>query len=456
MSVPLVERYAIEGDRAAVGRVEFVEEVDDGAFACAAEAYEGCGFAWFDVHGEIADGVGAVGVGEFDVGEMERAVNGGGFVGAGAFDIVVVFEDAEEAFGVDECVVEVVVDAVELTDGCADVVEEQDVIHDFADGHARIVDEDEVGGEDDDEDGAYLLDESFEAFEEEGDAAGLHLLSGRVVLEASLSVGFKGFAVEGFDDGDALDDVHNAVVESLMCAEDATTPTFHAGTLTSGYEEIYRDDGECDEADVDVGYEHEDQSHDGAGEEREDVDEEVLDGVAKAHDAAVDTSLEFAWFVAFGGEESHAELEDAVDHAEREVATYVDADFFAKDALAEGEESGEEFFAEKDGADDEKKACGGGPLEMRLMEEVVDGVDGAVEHDGVDLSHERAGEGEHQCGEKKPAVGQDKWEELAEKASDAHFGGGVGRVVSCHGWRRCGIGREGRSGRCRLGFGYRP
>ena len=182
-----------------------------------------------------------------------------------------------------------------------------------------------------------------------------------------------------------------------MGAEDTTAPPFHAGALTGGDEEIDRDDGEGHEADIEVGGEHEGESHDRAGEERQDVDEEVLDGVAEAHDAAVDASLEFAGLVAVGGEEGHTEAEDAVNDTEGEVVADIDADFLAEDALAEGDDGSEEFLAKQDGADDEQEASRLGPLERVAMEHGVDGVNSAVEDHSVDLRHERASEGEHQC-----------------------------------------------------------
>ena len=84
-------------------------------------------------------------------------------------------QDAKESLGIDQSVVHVVVDAVQLTYGGADVGEEHDVIHDLAYRHAGIVYQHEVGRQDDNEHRTNLLQKAFQTVEEVALLAGVQL-----------------------------------------------------------------------------------------------------------------------------------------------------------------------------------------------------------------------------------------------------------------------------------------
>ena len=388
LRVPLTQFHPVEGDAAAVGMVELVEQVDDGALSRPAEADEGGDLAALDMHGDIEERLCAVAVGEVDARELEVALHLRRTVLACGLHLVVGMQDTEESLGVDERVVHVVVDAVELPDGRADVGEEHHMVHDFSDGHAGIVDEHEIGGEDDDEHGADLLEKTLQTVEHITLLAGVELQVGHRALDVGLASRLYLFAVERLDDGDALDDVEDALAHRLMAAEDAAPPAFHPIGLDIGDPEVDGDDAERHESDVDVGHEHQHEGEDGTGEERQDFDEEVVDGVAEAHDATVDTRLQFARLVALGGEERHPERQHAFHHAHRQVAAHEDAHTLAVVALEEGHQGGDDFFAQEDDGDGGEDAHGTAPGELRLLDEGVDGIDGTVEHHGIDLGHE--------------------------------------------------------------------
>jgi len=121
--------------------------------------------------------------------------------------LVVSLQNAEESLGIDEGVVHVVVDAVQLPDRRADIGKEHHVVHDFSYRHAGIVDEHEVGREDDDEHRAYLFEKTLQTIEEISLATRAELLVGHRALDGSLSLRLYLLAVERLDDGDALQDV---------------------------------------------------------------------------------------------------------------------------------------------------------------------------------------------------------------------------------------------------------
>ena len=110
--VPLAQLHAVEPDAAAVGAVELVEQVDERALAGSAQSDECCYLATLDVHGHIGQGFGAARVGEIHVPQLEVALDLAGLVGSRQLHLVVGLQDAEEALGIDEGVVHVVVDAV--------------------------------------------------------------------------------------------------------------------------------------------------------------------------------------------------------------------------------------------------------------------------------------------------------------------------------------------------------
>ena len=62
LRVPVSEVHPIERDASAVGMVEFIEQVDDGALARTAQSHQCGNLAGFDVHRHVHQSLGSVGV----------------------------------------------------------------------------------------------------------------------------------------------------------------------------------------------------------------------------------------------------------------------------------------------------------------------------------------------------------------------------------------------------------
>ena len=306
LGVVVLQVYSVEGYGAAIGSVEFVEQIDDGGFAGSRQSDEGGDATAADLHVDVVEGFHAVGIGEVNTTDFDVSPDAFGTVGAGRFPFAVGIEYVEEAFGVDEGVVEGVEDALQLGDGSCDVGKEHDVVHDFTDGHARVLDEHEIGGEDDDEHGAYLLHAALGSVEAEGGLAHEHLVVGELGLYVPLLAALDGLAVEGFDDVHALDDADDAAGFLFSEMAHVLSPAFEPTRLPDGDEDVDGYDEEGYESDVDVGGKHEDEGKEGTCEEGQEVDEDALHGGGEAAYALVDTGLEFAGLVAAPREEGHA------------------------------------------------------------------------------------------------------------------------------------------------------
>ena len=341
---------------------------------------------------------------------------------ARVFHLVVGLKNAKETLGIDERIVHIVVDAVQLADGGTDIGEEHHMVHDFSDGHARIVGQHEIGRQDDDKHGAYLLQKTLQTIEEITLLAGVELQVGHGALQISLPAGFDLLAVERLDDGDALDDVEDALTDRLMSTEYAAPSALHALGLNVGDPEIDGHDAECHQSDIDVGSKHQYQGQHGTCEERQDFDEEIVHRVRQAHDAPVYTRLQFASLVALGGEESHAERKHPFDHPQREVAADQDAHALAKVALEERDTRGHDLLAQQDGGDDGQDARGTAPRKaVGARDERVDGIDRAVKHHGIDLCHQRPDEREHQRQRHQPTIGQHERDDVTQKPPKGHL-----------------------------------
>lgn len=130
----------VEGDASFVGCVELVQEVDDGALSCARETDQGGDFTALYLHVDVVKGFGAVRIGEVDAFDFESSFDLFGFEISALLYLIVGFDDVEETLRIDQGIVDVVVDAVKLSDRGRNVVEEHDVVHDLSDGHSWVVD----------------------------------------------------------------------------------------------------------------------------------------------------------------------------------------------------------------------------------------------------------------------------------------------------------------------------
>ena len=291
----------------------------------------------------------AAGVGEVDVAQLELAAQVvAGFQQAGALALVVGVEDGEEAFGVGEGLVHLVVDAVELPDGSRHVVEQQDVEHDGADRNLAV--EYEVGREDDDDDHANLLDEGFEAVVAEVGFAGHQLGVHQLGLGVGLLFGLVGLAHEAFNNHNRVDEGDEAVVFAFAQLLQAAAHPLQAVGLPEAQPEIHRQNGQRHHPHPFVGHEHHHQRHQGVGKQRQDVDEEVLHQLHQALHAPVDAGLELAGLVALIGEKAQFVTQNLADGRLREHAGNVDTDFLAVVFLPEGDESVDDFLAQQNAA----------------------------------------------------------------------------------------------------------
>ena len=328
---------------------------------------------------------------------------------SGGFHLVVGLQYAEESLGIDEGVVHVVVDAVQLADWSADVSEKHHVVHDFSDGHSRVVNQDEIGRQNDDEHRSNLLEETLQAVEKVGLLARVQLQIGHFLLQSCLLVGFGLLAIERFYDVHALDDAQNALADGLMTSENTSSSAFHSRGLNVGHPEVERHDAKSHETHINVGDKHEAEGENSAREEGQNLDEEVVYCVAHAHDASVDSRLQFARLVAFAIEERHSEREDAVHHLQRHVARDQNAHPLAIVSLAESNDGADDFLAQKDDGNDGQKLDSLAPMKtLGLLHHGIDGIYRTVQHHSIYLRHQRADERQDECHNNQPFIGQNK------------------------------------------------
>ena len=280
--------------------IELIQKIDHGALPCPTESDKSRNLPIGNGEADIGEGFRSVAIGEVDILHDEVTTHRLGSEAAGIFYLVICLEDAKEAFCVDKGIVQVVIDAVKLADGCTDIGEEHHMIHNLTNGHARIVDEYEIGGQNDDEHGAYLLQEALQSVEHKALAACTELLTCQAVLNGCLTVGLYLLTIERLDDGDALDDVQNALTDGLMAGEDAATTAFHTFRLNIRHPEVKRYDTQGYQSNIDISDEHEYKGQHGTGEEGQYFDEEVVDRIAETHDSTVYARLKLTCLIPVG------------------------------------------------------------------------------------------------------------------------------------------------------------
>ena len=205
-----------------------------------------------------------------------------------------------------------------------------------------------------------------------------------------------------------------------MAIEYAAPSGSHALSLNIGNIEVYGHDEQSHQTHIDIGREHQDQRKQGAGEERQQVDEEVLHRPAEAADALVDTRLELARRILVGIEIGHPEGQHLLDDTLRKVARHEDTHPLAEIVLGKGDQRREDFLAEEHDADDREDPRRLGPGEILGRHQCVDGIHRTVQHDGIDLRHQRPDEGQYQRQKHKPFVRFDKWLDVFEEVDQIH------------------------------------
>ena len=102
----------------------------------------------------------------------------------------------------------------------------------------------------------------------------------------------------------------------------------------------------------------------------------------------VNAGLQTPCLVARTGEERHAVAENPIHDGLREVFAHEDAHSLTIVVLGIADDGCQHLLAEQDDADDGEDVGCLAPLETFRHDEGVDGIDGAVEHDGVHLCDE--------------------------------------------------------------------
>ena len=431
LRVVLLQVVSVEQDAARLRLVELVKQVDDGRFASAREAHESRNLVGLDVHIDVPKCLGAIGIGEIDVLDIETSLHLLRPVVAARLHFLFGFNHAEITLGIDECVVERVEDALQLRDGRGDVGKKHHVVHDLTDGHARIVDEDKISGEDDDQHGAYLLHELLPTVVVEHHLACAYLIVGKCRLDVELLLRFDAFAIERLDDVDRLDDRHDAVRLGLAIAAHLLAPTAQLMGLVSGDPDIDRHDEEGGQAHIHIGHKHQDQCQEGRGEEGQEVDERILHRGRKRTDTLVDTRLQATGLVAVAIEVRHAIGEDAIDGSLCQVTRNTHAHPFAEVVLRIGDDHRQQLLAKQDGRDNhqdmgsrrpvERGACQEAVHILAGIDEVVHLVHRPVEHDGVDLRDERPDERQDKRDNHVPLIRLDKRPDFLEEKNEIHY-----------------------------------
>ncbi len=276
LRVVVLQIDPVEGDGAHLWLVEFVQQVDNRTLARTREPDQRCDLARLNLHIDAEQSLRAVRVGEIDTLQLEVAVYGLRSVLARRLDLLFGVEDAEETLRVDQRVVHIIEDALQLCDGRDDIAEQHHMVHDLTDGHARIFDEHQVGGEDDDQHGTHLSHEALETVVVESYPAGFHLVLCHLVLNVQLFLPLDLLTVETFDNIDGVDDVLDTLTFRLQMAAHLAPPALEPPRLPVGDPEVNRHDAEGDQTNIDIGCEHQYEGEQGAGEQRQQVDEEVL------------------------------------------------------------------------------------------------------------------------------------------------------------------------------------
>ena len=230
------------------------------------------------------------------------------------FHFIVGMKDAKEPFGVNQGIVHVVIDSVQLTYGGTHIGKQHDMVHDFTDSHARILDEHEICGEDNDEHSAYLFQKTLQTVEEIALLTRAQLQVSHSALNLGLAVSLDLLAIEGFDNSDALYDVQNTLADGLMPTKNTPSASFHSFGLYVSDIEVNRHDTYGYQPHIDIGHEHQHQRQDSTGEQRQNLYEEIVDCVAQAHDSPVYARLQFSGLISLCREKCHSEGEHSFDH----------------------------------------------------------------------------------------------------------------------------------------------
>ena len=150
------------------------------------------------------------------------------------------------------------------------------MVHDFTDAHARVFNKHKVGSEDDDEHRAHLPYKTLETVVVKRHAAGLHLVLRHLVLDVKLFLRLDFLAVETLDDIDGIDDILDSLALGFQMAAHLAPPALEPTCLPVGDPKIDGHNAKGHQPYIHIGDEHQNQGQQCAGEQWQQIDEEVL------------------------------------------------------------------------------------------------------------------------------------------------------------------------------------
>ena len=206
-----------------------------------------------------------------------------------------------------------------------------------------------------------------------------------------------------------------------MSAEDTPSSALHPFCLKVGYIKIYRYDTQSDQPHIDIRPKHQNKRQDGTCEERQDFNEEIVDGIRQTHDASVDSRLQFSRFIPFGCKECHTEGKHALHHPQRKITTHKDTHPLTIISLEECHQSPYYLLTKKDDGNSGQYLNGTAPGEIGYLYQFIDGIDSTIEHNGIHLCHQRTDDCQCQRNAHQPPVRQHERQDILQQVENTHL-----------------------------------
>ena len=295
--VPLPQIHTVQENLTAVRHIELVQEIHNRALAGTRETNQSRDLTRTDMHVYMVQSLRPGGVGEIHTANLKLATDRLWPIRTRGLALIVRIQYVKETLRIDQRIVHLVKDPLQLRDGSRDVRKQHHMIHDLADGHARIAREHQIGSEDDDQHRAHLTDKTLQTVIAEGSLANQHLVVRESRLQLPLLLTLNLLAVEGLDYADALDDIHHAVALLLTIHPHVTTPSLQLVRLRNGNPDVNGHDEKGCQTHPYIRRKHEDEGQDGTGEEGQEIYEEVLHRRGQTAHTLVYTRLEFACLI---------------------------------------------------------------------------------------------------------------------------------------------------------------
>ncbi len=345
--------YAVYENLAPGGFIELIQEIHNGAFSGPAEPYQGCGPVGRYGHTHVEERLGAVRINEVHIFQFNFTFYFFRNIGSAVFDLVIRFQDVEEAFGVDQCIVYLIVDPVKLPDRGRDVPEEHNMEHNCADGHSSV--KHKPGRQDNDDHHTHLFDQAFDTVEDKSRFASLQLVIGHVMLNDPVLFRFRRLLYKRLDHRNRLDQADDAVVFGFPEISHLPPEAAQLAGLILADIEVNGYNAKADHTDPEISRKHGDQRHNGVGKQGKYINEKVLNQSGEAADAGIDTGLELTALVFNGTVKGQTIGEDLFHDRLGKVAGNEDPEPFTIIFLTELHHGVHHFLYQQDAADHRKQ-----------------------------------------------------------------------------------------------------